>query len=599
MLERRIIKPDNWYENTFDYELLKNPLTQADWLISIDDPLFEVASLSFYSLGWAAKYLLNTELAPFQTAFLHMLFNYRYPLLLASRGSSKTFTLAVYSVLRALLTQGSKVVIVSSTFRQAKHVFNEIEAIYKRAPLLRACVNHKPHLSVDHCLFRVGESTIKALPMGNGDNIRGERASHIIVDEIDSVDPEIFNVVVRGFAATQLAPMDKMKEAAKRKKQNIVTERNNEGNQIIVGGTAGFTEGNFHKLYTQYERIIDNKVLGWGYDQKVIEALGRDLGEVWLDYRDYARIKLPWYFVPEGMLDRDMIASARMTMSDMLFDMEYSCEFADTSKGFFKAQDLAKATSKGENAFFPEICGHAGAEYAMGIDPARTSDAFAICIIKLGNPKKLIYCFAESGKPFTEMARKVLFLLDKFNVVRIGMDIGGGGHAVMDFLCDPQMIGGSLPILQHDAENKSKPGRYILQMITFAPKWIEESNFLLQKDIEDCRLMFASSALFGRVLKGEELAEFEILQEEMEKCKKELVQISVTQTSTGLRHFDIKPTLEDKKKKLRPRKDRYSALLIANAIANEIADYKNPLKNAYKNWANAHTWGGWVEEFRD
>jgi len=596
MPEGTIINPDYYWENEVDPELLINPLTQGEWTTKIEEPFFEIAGLSYYSLGWACKYILNTELAAYQTAFLYMLWTKKYPLLLASRGASKTFTLAVYATLRALFDQGSKVVIVSATFRQAKHIFTEIENIYKRAPLLRACVREKPRKSVDHCIFKVGDSTITALPMGNGDGIRGQRASHIIVDEVDSVDPETMHVVVRGFAATQLNPMAKIKEAARRKREGLKKVRKvGEGNQIVIAGTAGFTGGNFHKLYQQYETIVASEAIGYGYE--VADKLGQDLGDMWVDYRDYGMIALPWFFVPEGMLDRDMISNAKMTMSTMLFNMEYNCIFADTSHGFFKHQDIMRATSSGQNGFVVKPNGTLGREYVMGVDPARTSDAFGIVIVELGNPRKVVYCYTSINEPFTKNARHMLELMEKFNIVRVGMDLGGGGLAVEDFLQDPQMLDGRSPIYRFDEDNKSRPGKYILNMINFETRWIEDANFQLQKNIEDREILFPSQTLSGKKYKGENIDVMEEIHNEIEACKKELAQISVTQTITGKRHFDIQPSLEDKKRKIKPRKDRYSALLIANFIAHEMADYKNPQKDSYRNWADPGAYGGWSEDF--
>ena len=592
----KIIAPDYWYENPVDVEFMKCPLTDAQWKIDIDNPLFEVAGLSYYSLPWACKYLLNTDVAPYQAAWLYMLWTCKYPLLLASRGASKTFILAVYSILRALFDQGSKIVIVSSTFRQAKHIFEECISIYKRAPLLRQCTMERPHKSVDHCIFKVGNSTIKALPMGNGEGIRGERASHVIVDEVDSVDPEVMHVVVRGFAATQLDPMTKIKDAARRKRDGGTTVRKpGEGNQIVIAGTAGFTGGNFHKLHTQYNKVVQSRACGYGYD--LVEELGEDYGDMWIDYHDYGIMTLPWRFVPEGMLDRDMIANAKMTMSSMLFEMEYECKFADTSRGFFKHEDLESATPKGKEAFMVKTNGNANKEYVMGVDPARTSDAFAISIVEISkNHRRLVYCTTMTNTPFTDSSRKVLHLLNKFNVIAIGMDLGGGGHAVADFLQDPAALQGELPVFPQDSDLKTREGRYVLHMINFEPKWIEESNFLLQRNIERRELRFPGRILSGKGYAGEKIEELEIVLQEIENCKKEMMQISVTQTVTGKRHFDITPSIEDKKRKIKPRKDRYSSLLIANAIAADLSDYRNPLKHAVRNWNNPQDFGGWLEE---
>lgn len=592
-----IINPDYYYSNPVDTEYFKNPLLHGQWHTDIDDPLFEIAGLSFYSLPWAAKYILNTELAPFQCVFLQFLWQCKYPLLLASRGASKTFTLAIYCILRALFDQGSKVVVVSSTFRQAKHVYEEVVKVYQRAPLLRACTNSRPHKSVDYCEFVIGESRIKFLPMGNGDNIRGERASHVIVDEVDSVNPEIMHIVVRGFAATHLDPISKIKAAARRKLEGRKKVRKlGEGNQIVIAGTAGFTGGNFHQLYAQYEKIILSKARGYGYD--LVHELGADYGDTYVDYRDYGIIKLPWRYVPEGLLDRDMIASARMTMSSMLFDMEYECRFADASHGFFKPEVIRRATAVEAEAFTTKVAGEPKKKYVLGVDPARTSDAFAIAVLELdGNVKKFVYCWTYINQPFSVGVKKIRQLLRKFNVVQIGMDAGGGGLAVRDLLQAPEMIPvGEEPILEVDTDGVQRPGQRILRLINFEPKWIEDANFMLQKNIEDRDLLFPNVSLGGKVS-----AETEILEEvydEIEECKREMAQISVTQTVTGKRHFDIAPSLEDKKRKVKPRKDRYSALLIANAIARDLAEHKNTNAMIKRLYQKRKCYGGWVEDFQ-
>lgn len=597
IVKNKIVKLDYWYENPVDTTNFKNPLVGADWKTSIDDPFFEIAGLSFYSIAWAVKYILNTELAPYQCAFLYLLWTKKYPLLLASRGASKTFILAIYCILRALFDQGSKVVVVSSTFRQAKHIFEEVCTIYKRAPLLKACVKKKPHKSVDYCEFIVGESRIKWLPMGNGDNIRGERASHVIIDEIDSVNPEVMHVVVRGFAATQLDPMAKIKEAAKRKRDGVDKIRKfGEGNQIAIAGTAGFEGGNFHKLYTQYSKIINSNVCGYGYE--LTDELGEDYGDMWIDCKDYGLIELPWRFVPEGMLDRDMIANARMTMSKMLFDMEYECKFANASQGFFKHSDIVNATAKGSDTFRVRVEGKPQRKYVMGVDPARTTDAFAISILELGKKRRFVYCHTYRNQPITVGVKKIRELMRKFNIVQIGIDSQGGGHSVRDLLMMPELSqGGELPVFEVDSPNKSARGHYILKLVHPTTKWIEDANFMLQKNIEDCDLLFPNTVLGGKTYSGDNISSLEETYAEIEACKKELEQISVTQTVTGLRHFDIEPSLEDKKRKIKPRKDRYSALLIANSIARDLDESKNPQTRSCREWRDPKNYGGWAEEF--
>jgi hypothetical protein len=601
-----IIQPDYWYANRVDENLLRNPLTDADCMVTeVDNPLSEICALSFYSLPWACKYILGTEIAPYQAAFLYTLWTRKYPLLLASRGASKTFTLGMYALLRALYQQGSKIIIVSSSFRQAKRPFEEMERIFNRAPLLRSAINTTPKHSNDCWYFNVGESVIKALPLGDGGKIRGERASVVIIDEVDEVDPEVFHVVVRGFAATQLDPMDKVREAARRRRDGLepAKRKPGEGNQIIIAGTAGFTEGNFHKMFTQYNKIIDYQIQGYGYEPEIVEALGSDFGDIYIDKKDYGVIELPWRYVPEGILDREMVSQARLTMSDMLFDMEYNCKFGDTSHGFFSHKAIEAATAKGPEAFGIEVAGAPDRAYALGLDPARTGDAFGFVIVEIGHPHKIVYVHTNINVAFSDNVQKVRELLRRFNIVRIGIDAGGGGLTIRDMLVlEELMREGDRAIYEIEADDQTRPGDYILQMINFAPKWIEEANFLLQKNIEDKRIMFPSRVISQKHYNTEgaiDETEADQVFEEIINCKKELYQISVSQTAHGFKHFDINPSLEAKKRKMRARKDRYSALLIANYVANDYLDLIEGRKDnqafVRRQWENAI--GGWAEEF--
>lgn len=69
------------------------------------------------------KTIFNIELLPAQVIILQQLWSHPFPLFLGSRGLGKTFLLALYAMLRALFTQGAKIIIVSAGFRQAKMLF--------------------------------------------------------------------------------------------------------------------------------------------------------------------------------------------------------------------------------------------------------------------------------------------------------------------------------------------------------------------------------------------------------------------------------------------------------------------------------------------
>jgi hypothetical protein len=169
--------------------------------------------------GFTVKHIFNIELAPFQMVILKELWYRKYPMLIAARGGSKSFMLAIYAMLKSLLHQGSKVIVVGAAFRQAKVIFEYCEHIWQNAPMLRDMVGagdrNGPRRDVDRCTMTVGESVIIALPLGDGQKIRGQRANVIIADEFATIPKIIYDKVVSGFASVNASPMEAVRRAAR------------------------------------------------------------------------------------------------------------------------------------------------------------------------------------------------------------------------------------------------------------------------------------------------------------------------------------------------------------------------------------------------
>jgi len=577
------------------------------------NPYDEFADICLNNLTWAAYHLLMWQgkplrLAPFQSVILESLWEKTFPILLASRGAGKTFILAVYAALRAMLTPGSKIVIVAASFRQSKLVFEYIEKLYEYSPLLRACCPNGVKKPSDSVFVDVGTSVIRALPLGNGEKIRGIRATHILVDEFASVNSEIFQVVVRGFASVASNPIEAATKthlerlAIKEGRMDSSQLTRQKGNQIVYSGTANFQFNHFYKLYLTHKAIIDNKITG--SSEEVNRKLGLDEDEALtdghLDYRDYSIVQLPYQGLPESYMDEKQIAQARVTMPLALFQMEYECKFPTDSDGFFK-RSLINAATPGHKACggipFPiEINGTPGFEYVMGIDPARKTDNFAISILKLyphSQTARSVFSYSMRGKSWPKAVRKVRELLEKFNVVRIAMDAGGGGTAVEDLLQDDKMLEpGQMPIWRYDEdEHKRFVGEHILDVVDFAPKWIRDTNYGLAADIEHRRILFPYRALEIEPVEfdagGVEAMKDDVWAEIDEQIK-ETCMIVVTATKTGVQHFDTPdlPSSQQSTLKSHQRKDRYSALLLSSYAARTY--FQEGQKVAIPNI------GGWV-----
>ena len=83
-----------------------------------------------------------------------------------------------------MLNQGVEIGILSKSFRQAKMIFKKIEDIANKpeAAFFRQCIT-KTSKSNDEWLMEIGTSRIRALPLGDGEKLRGFRFHRIIIDE--------------------------------------------------------------------------------------------------------------------------------------------------------------------------------------------------------------------------------------------------------------------------------------------------------------------------------------------------------------------------------------------------------------------------------
>jgi hypothetical protein len=143
------------------------------------------------------------------------------------------------------------------------------------------------------------------------------------------------------------------------------------------------------------------------------------------------------------------------------------------------------------------------------------------------------------------------------------------------------MQSGDVAIYRSDDADKTKPGKYILDMVQFStPGWVSDANFDLLSDFEHQRLTFPAELEYSD--KDERYnQEVDNLYLELEAMKEELCQIVTSQTTTGILHFGL-PSNAPR----RARKDRYSSLLLAASAARDYFDkMENTTDLPAGNWA--------------
>lgn len=577
---------------------------------------------------FTCKQLFNIELMPFQCLVLDFFWRKKYPMMIATRGFSKSFMLAVYALLKLVFDPGCKIVICSASYRQSKQVFEYMMNAWENSYVLKDMAggwkNGGPHRDVDRLDFRIGNSVCTAIPLGSGDKIRGMRANIILCDEFSSIPEEIFNVVVQGFGVVQSSPVQKVKLASTIRKlkasglwtpeMDAINKIGMGGNQIIYSGTAWYDWNHFARYFKKWHKIIASK----GKDLDVFD------GEVpeGFNWKDYGIIRVPYKQLPKDYLDEGIVAQARATLNHSQFLREYECIFVSDSDGFFKRSIIEAATANkpikltsGEIVQFPALrVGRSDKAYVIGIDPAADRDNAAITVVELNTDhRRIVYCWTTNRKKYTALkkesakngvmleddyyryiAKKVRSIMRLFNTEHIIMDSNGGGIAIAEALSSPETCEKNespiYPIIDREDPQPDdlKTGLHILELISPTQEINADANHGMLKDMQDKVLLFPkfdtveiAKAIIIDKEQNSHFDSYEEILEEIEELKNEITLIVVTPSSTlGKETFDVPKTKGENTPKGYLRKDRYSSLLYANYYARN-RDKKDAFKVEY------------------
>lgn len=471
------------------------------------------------------------RLAVHQRLIIKGLWNHQFNLLILTRGGGKTFLLALYVVLKSMLLPREKCVVASSSYRQAQFTFDEVIKFYDESPLFRQACTKVPTKGPNSCECHLENgSKIIAYPLGDGQKIRGARANTLVMDEVAQIPDEIISLVILPMMNTRQDPWD----------------NSGRKNHLVMASSAYFQ---FNHLYAKFMQYTENTDESSGkYDP------------------NYGLHIFTVDDMPDGWMDKAIVANARASMSEIQYQMEYMCIFPPDSDGFFPA-NLVNGARKVSVIIEPE--GERGGQYVFGIDPARSGDNFALVVIRLGPPNKIVACFSLHRHTFPEMHEFIRTKLRDYErnggqVVRIQMDNGGGGQTLKDYLAEEyawynpsteKFVSESAIIDMDDEDQQYMSGRRILKMQVFSAQSINSMNYDLRADLEQRKILIPSQP----PTHGDD---YERIFKEIDSMVEETMTIVATPMKSGFQHFDTP--------KQRMKKDRYSALLVACQGAREM-----------------------------
>ncbi len=554
---------------------------------------------------------MGIKLFPFQHMSVKAMFETDYYMGVWSRGMSKSFTTAIFAALDAMLNQGVEIGILSKSFRQAKMIFKKIEDIAAKpeAALFAQCITKKSK-SNDEWLMEIGRSRIRALPLGDGEKLRGFRFHRIIIDEFLLMPERIYNEVIVPFLSVVENPTQR------EDLYNLETKLIDEGklteeeryswpnNKLIALSSASYKFEYMYKLYTQFENLI--------FNQGSTDTAHRTI------------MQFSYDCAPTQLYDQNLLNQAKSTMSQSQFDREFGAVFTDDSSGYFKISKMADCTIPDGEDPSVEISGEAGAEYLVSFDPSwaesESSDDFAIQVFKLNAEKQtgtVVHSYALSGATMKDHIRYFAYILLNFNVVIVIGDYAGGVQFIsacneseifkkdklqlktieVDFE-KPENYNSDLQKARNEY-NKSENKICYLRKPT--SNWIRQANEMLQSNFDHNRIFFASKAIDEsyqtqrrkripieklkylktadhgeKMTKEAKMIDFVEHQSDMiELTKVECALIQITTTSQGTLTFDLPSNLKRQSGRDKARKDSYSALVLGNWMVKTYFDVMN------------------------
>ena len=553
------------------------------------------------NITFTTDLISGVNLFPFQHMAIKAMFETDYFMGVWSRGMSKSFTTAIFAYLDAILNQGVEIGILSKSFRQAKMIFKKIEDIAAKpeAAYLSQCITHKSK-SNDEWLLEIGRSRIRALPLGDGEKLRGFRFHRIIIDEFALMPERIYNEVIIPFLSVVENPTQREElyntetmliKQGKMKDEDRYIWPNN---KLIALSSASYKFEYMYKAYEQFEDLIRVGSNSKADAHRTIMQFSYDCA-------------------PKQLYDKNLIEQAKSTMSQSQFDREFGAVFTDDSSGYFKTSKMAACTLKDGDKTTVEVAGEVGAKYILSFDPSwaesESSDDFAMSVFKLNDEKKmgtLVHCYALSGANLKQHIFYLYYLLKHFNIVAICGDYNGGVQFLnaaneSSLFKKNKLKINCINTNFDDVENyqdRLRDGKmeYNLDNKTICylrkptSQWIRRANELLQANFDHKRILFAARAIndsyneqrrkkipidklqflrtslnVDKETTSAKMIDFVEHQFDMlNLTKTECALIQITTSASGTQSFDLPSNLKRQTGPEKTRKDSYSSLVLGN-----------------------------------
>lgn len=604
----------SWYEGVQPRvypENINEQLSKIEGFMEEKDAKFWLYKFFRANPSYATYMLMGVKLLPFQQILIKGMMQNDYTLAILSRSGGKTWLTGVFVGLYAMLNPGVHIGIISATFRQSKEVMKKLITISKspKAKFLAECM--KTSFAPDEWNIEIGTSKITALPLGDGQRLRGFRFQMMVIDELLLMPQSIIDEVITPFLAGVTNPVERKSIKEVEDKliiKGLMKEEERKqwpANKMIGLSSASYKFEYLYRLYQSYEKSIS------GLD----DFKADDDEEGKLAFKEARKFiaHISYDALPKELFDEKVVRKSKNEMSASQFAREYNATFTADSAGYFKISKLKECQYVVGEGQHVEVVGEKGAEYILSVDPSSAgnedSDDFAMNVFKLDketNKAILVHSYAMAGLDPRDHACYFAYLIGNFNIIFMIFDNAGGPNtlALWNEHASIKNKGwefktidvpfNDLTVYEEDLKEFRRQYNYSEKRICyfrdFDLKWQRWANEHLQGCIDHKRIRFASKPTEKQYQsdvppsipiddlkylaendKQEKLsgrARFidfientsDLIDRTIEQCA--LIEVSTTET--GQQRFLLPANLRKQRGQNKSRRDSYSALFLGN-----------------------------------
>ena len=370
------------------------------------------------------EHYLGIELFLFQKILLFFMNLNSYLMIVAARGLSKSYMIAVFACARCILYPNTKVIIASGIKKQGKLIITEkIEKELMQYPNLAREIKQIKTSSNEAIVIFHNGSTIEAVT--SNENSRGYRGNILILEEFRMIDEFVLNTVLKPFLNVFRQP-----PYLKKPQYSHLTEENIE----LYISSAWYTS---HWMWRTMQATRD------------LMLQGKDAMLFSLDYLTSLH---------HGLLSKNRIAKMKASsdFDEIGFLMEYeNLMYGQNENALFALEDVNK-NRKLKNAFYPipnidyqELKNKRkeklkdGEVRIIGVDVALMGGAandntILTCmrLIPQGDKylRKVAYIESMEGRHSEDQAIRIKQLFEDFQASYVALDTMGNGLGVYDAL---------------------------------------------------------------------------------------------------------------------------------------------------------------------